>query len=140
MFDLLINNYGPDKDVASVHVEVDDTMTASEIDALSRRIQNDVYSEHGVIISTVGIYSVNTGDDEAADMRNNIRRMVCAHDEVLQFHGFYADTENKTISFDVILDFAADDRHKLYEQIKQEVSAAYPDYNLHVALDVDVSE
>ena len=139
-YDLLINNYGPDKNVASIHVEVDDTVTAKEIDALSRRIQGEVYSKHGVIVSTVGVYSVNTGDDEAARISGNIRNMVSAHDGVLQLHGFYADTAAKSITFDVVLDFAVDDRYALYEQIKSEVAQAYPDYSVRVALDIDSSD
>ena len=139
-YDLLINNYGPDKNVASIHVEVDDTVTAKEIDALSRRIQGEVYSKHGVIVSTVGVYSVNTGDDEAARISGNIRKMVSAHDGVLQLHGFYADTAAKSITFDVVLDFAVDDRYALYEQIKSEVAQAYPDYSVRVALDIDSSD
>lgn len=139
-YDLLINNYGPDKNVASIHVEVDDTVTAKEIDALSRRIQGEVYSKHGVIVSTVGVYSVNTGDDEAARISGNIRNMVSAHDGVLQLHGFYADTAAKSITFDVVLDFAIDDRYALYEQIKSEVAQAYPDYSVRVALDIDSSD
>lgn len=139
-YDLLINNYGPDKNVASIHVEVDDTVTAKEIDALSRRIQGEVYTKHGVIVSTVGVYSVNTGDDEAARISGNIRNMVSAHDGVLQLHGFYADTAAKSITFDVVLDFAIDDRYALYEQIKSEVAQAYPDYSVRVALDIDSSD
>lgn len=140
VYDLLINNYGPDMNIATLHVEVDDTLTARDIDKLSRQIQNAVYSEHAVIIGAIGIYSVNTGDDEAAKIRGDIRKMVLSHDGVLQFHGFYADTESKKITFDIILDFAVDDRGKLYDEIKSEVASAYPDYDLHIALDVDASE
>ena len=45
-YDLFMNNYGPDRNIASVHVEVDDTLTASEIDALSRKIQETEYAEN----------------------------------------------------------------------------------------------
>lgn len=36
-YDLIMYNYGPDKDFASVHLELPDTMTAKEIDKLSCR-------------------------------------------------------------------------------------------------------
>ncbi len=35
VFDLLLNNYGPDK-YGSVHVELPDTMNADEVDYISR--------------------------------------------------------------------------------------------------------
>ena len=36
MYDLLLHNYGPDKFLGSLHVEVDENMTAREIDFMSR--------------------------------------------------------------------------------------------------------
>ena len=38
-YDLIIYNYGPDKDLASVHLELPDTMTAREIDKLTRKLE-----------------------------------------------------------------------------------------------------
>ncbi|MDO4734780.1 MAG: cation diffusion facilitator family transporter, partial [Lachnospiraceae bacterium] len=140
VYDLFINNYGPDKNVASVHVEVDDSMTAHDIDTLTRKLQAKVYKEHGVVLQAVGVYSVNTGDNEAAHIHQDIRRRVLAHEDVLQMHGFYIDTETKQITFDIILDFSVKDRSARCAEIKKEIEAAYPDYNLFIALDVDLTD
>ncbi len=140
VYDLFINNYGPDKNVASVHVEVDDSMTAHDIDTLTRKLQAKVYKEHGVVLQAVGVYSVNTGDNEAAHIHQDIRRRVLAHEDVLQMHGFYIDTETKQITFDIILDFSVKDRTARCIEIKKEIEAAYPDYNLFIALDVDLTD
>ena len=139
-YDLLLNNYGPDRYIASLHVELDETMTVRELDGLTRRLQQEVYAATGVILATVGVYSVNAEDTEAARIREDVRSRVLAHPEVLQFHGFYADTEAKHMTFDVILDFAAEDRQALYEAIREEVRAAWPDYEIRVTLDVDASD
>lgn len=140
VYDLFINNFGPDKNVASAHVEVDDTMTAKEIDALTRRVQRHVFKEHGVIMSALGIYSRNTQDDEAAKILEDIRRRVYAHEGVLQIHGFYLDEETNTILFDMILDFDVKDRGALHAQITQEIREAYPQYKVYIAQDVDASD
>lgn len=140
VYDLFINNYGPDKNVASVHVEVDDTMTAHDIDTLTRKLQAEVYKEHGVILQAVGVYSVNTGDNEASKIRQDIRRMVLDHEDVLQMHGFYIDIDTKQITFDIVLDFSVKDRSARCAEIKKEVEAAYPDYNIFIALDVDLAD
>ena len=50
-YDLFISNFGPDKDYASVHVEVPDTMTVAELDVLSRRAAEKVFDETGVVIT-----------------------------------------------------------------------------------------
>ena len=49
VYDLFLNNYGPNKNVASLHIEVDDTMTADEIDELQRRIEDKIYDETHVL-------------------------------------------------------------------------------------------
>ena len=37
-YDLILNNYGPDKYQGSVHIEVLDTLNATDIDRISREI------------------------------------------------------------------------------------------------------
>lgn len=140
VYDLFINNYGPDYNIASLHVEVDDVMTAKEIDAMTRRIQYTVYKELGVLVQAVGVYSRNTGDSEAAQIGEAIRKKVSAHPEVLQMHGFYLDEEKKQISFDLVLDFSTEDRKAACEQIRQEIAADYPQYQIFAALDTDYSD
>ena len=140
VYDLLLNNYGPDRFIASVHIEVNDTMTAAEIDELTRRIQAKVYEQNHIILATIGIYSVNTGDDEAAAIRRDIRRRVFEHDGVIQFHGFYINIPAKQITFDIIIDFDINDRDALHQHILQDIQEAYPDYDIHITLDVDVTD
>ncbi len=136
-YDLILHAYGPEKYFGSAHVEVPDTMTAEEIDLMERRIAKNVYLKHGVAMTGIGIYTMNTTNDEIKEMRTNITRLIMAHEGVLQVHGFYADTEKKIISLDVILDFELDDRQGTFEQIKNEVQQAYPDYDIRMALDID---
>ena len=38
--DLFLFNYGPNKNYASVHIELPDTMKVDEVDILTRRIQS----------------------------------------------------------------------------------------------------
>ena len=140
VYDLFLNNYGPDKYTGSLHVEVPSDMDASEIDTLTRRVSEKVYMETGVILTAVGVYSANLGDEEAMKVRNRVREIVMTHDYVLQIHGFYLDEETKRMSFDIILDFACPDRAALYKHILEEVAAEYPDYHVTVTLDIDISD
>ena len=139
-YDLLLENYGPNLCIAAIHVEVADTMTAAEIDAMTRRLQEAVAEEHHIVLATVGVYSHNTTDDAVAEMRTNITRVVMSHEGVLQMHGFFADVERKRVSFDVIIDFSVGDRHELYQHIVDEIEGLYPDYEFRVALDSDLSD
>ena len=139
VYDLILNNYGPDRYLASVHVEVDSKLTAADIDALTRRLQDSVYKEHSVLLAAVGIYSFNMGDDRIGKLRSDIRNIVMSFDGVLQLHGFYLDEEKKSISFDMIIDFSVD-REAVYAEAVKAVSEKFPGYSFDVALDTDFSD
>jgi len=135
-YDLIMFNYGPNKNYASVHLELPDTMTVEDADKLTRRVQSKVYLETGVILTGIGVYSFNTTGDEAATIRNTVQETVMAHDWALQLHGFYADTEAKTMRFDVVLSFDID-RSEALGILTKEVQELYPDYTLHIIPDID---
>ena len=139
-YDLLIDDYGPNLTMASVHVEVDDVTTAAKIDALTRRLQQAVYEKHGVVLATVGVYASNTTNDEIVAMRSAITQVVMGHDDVLQMHGFFVDEPHRRVMFDLIIDFDRADRRELYEHILHDVQELYPDYTFTVTLDRDLSD
>ena len=136
VYDLILFNYGPNKNYGSVHIELPDTMTVDEVDKLTRQIQARVYLETGVILTGVGVYSYNTSDELVGAIRNNIQKTVLEHDWALQLHGFYADTEKKTIRFDVVVSFDIE-RAEAIETLTKEVNALYPDYTVSVVTDID---
>ena len=138
-YDVTLFNYGPNKNYGSVHIELPDTMSVDDVDRITRRIQADVFRKTGIILTGIGVYSFNTSDDEAANMRNTIRKTVLGHDWALQMHGFYADTEKKTLRFDVVLSFEVDKKEAV-GTLCEEIRALYPDYDLLIIPDVDVSD
>ncbi len=137
-YDLILYNYGPGKNYASVHIELPDNMTVREADRLTRRLEERVYRETGVILAAVGLYSYNTGNDEAAGIANDVRKRVLAHDWALQFHGFYLDTGAKEMAFDVVMSFDILPEEGL-QILYDELHRAYPEYALRIAPDVDIS-
>ena len=138
-YDLILYNYGPNKNYGSVHLELPDTMTVDQVDVLTRRVETKVYRETGVILTGVGVYSYNTTDEQAAQIRNAVQETVLSHDWALQMHGFYVDTGKKTMRFDVVLSFDVD-RKEALETLQREVRALYPDYNAMIVPDVDVTD
>ncbi|MBQ7064535.1 MAG: cation transporter [Firmicutes bacterium] len=138
-YDVTLFNYGPNKNYGSVHVELPDTLSVDDVDRITRRIQTDVFKKTGIILTGIGVYSYNTSDDEAARMRNEIQKMVLSHDWALQMHGFYADTEKKTVRFDVVVSFDIS-RKEAVETLFREISAVYPDYEILIIPDVDVAD
>ena len=88
VYDMIFHDYGPNRVNGSLHVEVDDAMTAREISDLLRRIAVKVYQEHQVQLTAIGIYSMNTKDRKAMRLREEITKIAMAHSHVLQLHGF----------------------------------------------------
>lgn len=138
-YDVTLFNYGPNKNYGSVHVELPDTLTVDEVDRITRRIQTNVFHKTGVILTGIGVYSYNTSNDEAAQMRNRIQQTVLSHEWALQMHGFYADTEQKTLRFDVVMSFDVD-RKEALETLYQEIRELYPDYEILIVPDVDIAD
>ena len=138
VYDLFINNYGPGRDYASLHIEVPDVMTVEEVDPIPRRLQQKVYEGTGVIITGVGVYSYNTKDQEAAKIRNTVMETVLQHEWALQVHAFNADTKKKKMRFDVVLSFDIDPRQG-YEVIMKEIRRLYPDYAITITSDIDIA-
>ncbi|MBQ5994987.1 MAG: cation transporter [Clostridia bacterium] len=138
-YDIIINNYGPEKNYASVHLELPDVMTVDRVDELSRKIQAKVYVETGVILTGVGIYSYNTGSGIANEIRNAVLEQVLGYDWALQLHGFYLNEEEKTVRFDVVMSFDIKPEEgvaKLYADLKQ----MYPEYEFMIIPDVDLAD
>ena len=138
-YDVVLFNYGPDKNYGSVHIELPDNLTVDAVDRITRKIQVDVFQKTGIILTGIGVYSFNTSDDEAAAMRNAIQKTVMSHDWALQMHGFYADTEKKTVRFDAVLSFDVD-RTEALKTLYEEVGGLYPDYELLIVPDVDTAD
>lgn len=138
-YDLIVNNYGPDRGIGSIHIEVDDKLTAKEIHPLTRNIAAQVFMKFGIIM-TVGIYASNSSDSEIVKIRDAIRKEVLSHPSIKQMHGFYCDQELKSISFDVIVDFKDKDAPKLIEEIKKNLGEQFPDYHFYIVEDKDFSD
>ena len=139
-FDLILNNYGPDKYLGSVHIEVSDTLTVADVDKISRKITKSIMEKYGVILHTIGVYSVNTQDEKTAKIQKEINDIVFSHKGILQMHGFYLDETEKIISFDIIIDFSIKNREELYKKIYDEIQQKFTDYKVNIALDVDISD
>ena len=139
-YDLVLNNYGPDTWNGSIHIEVPDTYSADQLDQLIREITMKVLREHHVILTAVGVYSVNTKDDEIIRAREKVREIVLSHEHVRQMHGFYLIKEKKAMRFDIVVSLDAKDRRAVYQDVVAQVQKAFPDYTLQVAMDTDFGE
>ena len=140
VYDLVLNNYGPDTWNGSIHIEVPDTYSADQLDQLNREITMKVVREHQVILTAIGVYSVNTKDEEMIRTKRQVEEIVFEHEHVRQMHGFYLLKEQKTMRFDIVISFDARDRRAVYDEVIADVQNSFPDYELQIAMDTDFAE
>ena len=139
-YDLIFNNYGQDVSFASVHIEVVENLSASEIDVLTRHITQDIIEEYGVYLTAIGIYAYNTTNDRIIAMREIVERIATSHQYVNQIHGFYVNLEEKVIRFDMVISFDAPSRAELYEHVMNDLKEEYPDFEISAGMDADFNE
>ena len=136
-YDLTLHNYGPERLIGSAHIEVPDEMTAKQIHKLTRNISTDIYMKYGIIL-TIGIYASNN-DEETAKIRETLNSITAEYPGILQVHGFYADLEQKTVTFDLVTDFSADSQ-AICDGVVGKMKAAYPGFEFFAVLDSDYSD
>lgn len=134
-YDLSLHNYGPEQMFGSVHVEIDDNLTASEIHTLTRQITMKIYKEYSIAL-TVGIYARN---DKFNNIRSDLDEIISKYEEILEIHGFYVYEDLNLISFDMIVDFDAD-RKQVKNQVLDEIKAKQPEFKYVIIDDYDVSD
>ena len=139
-YDLVLNNYGPDSYNGSIHIEVPDTYTADQVDTLIRRIQTAVYRKHRVILTGIGIYSVETRDQEAVQIRREVEKLVLSNPYVLQMHGFYYRRNPRSIRFDLVISFDSPNRQASFQEVVDQVRKKYPDAQVYGTMDTDFTD
>ncbi len=133
-YDLILDDFGPNETIGSIHVEVADDMTARQIHELTHRIAEGLKQRYG-IIATVGIYAANT-TGEYASMHARLRALAQDEPSILQVHGFYVDEGSKTVYFDLVIDFKSDTQ-KVSNSIINKLKQEYPGYRFDVTIDTD---
>lgn len=137
-YDLILHRYGPEKTIGSIHIEVDDEMTARQIHHLTRSISEAVYKDFGILI-TVGIYASNSGDEETTAIKGAVEELLKSYPQVLQMHGFYREPGTDRITFDLVVTFDCDPQATLAE-IREKLTEQYPDKTFEIILDSDFTD
>ena len=140
VYDLIIHNYGSERLIGSAHVEIPDTLTAVEIDALDRVIAKKVYIDTGITMGGISVYSTNTADEISVKARKEIAKMTGEYNEVLQIHGFYMNHKTKEIRFDLVVDIEAKNKREILSAVSKRVEEMYPEYVVEVLLDYNFSD
>lgn len=136
-YDLVLHDYGPDKAIGSVHIEIPADMSAEEVHKLTKKIQLTVLEKFHIFL-TVGIYAIDAAHNP---QRKLINVLALEHQGVLGTHGIYIDDEKKYSSFDVLTDFTVIDREALKNELIAEIDAnVLPGYTIDISFDTNYSD
>ena len=139
VFDIILHNYGPNLLIGSLHVNVYDTMSAHDIHGLTRRISEEMFARHGIIM-TVGVYAIATGENRRADLQGKVMKTLAKHPEIVQVHGFYYFDKEHRVSVDVVPDISVHDEAALTTRLTEELKALIPDNEITIVIDHNYSE
>jgi cation diffusion facilitator family transporter len=137
-YDLLLNNYGPVKMTGSIHIEVDENATGKQIFILTKTIQSAIMKKYDTFL-TIGIYIVNS-DDDISEMSEDIRNIVMSYEYLLEIHALYIAKERKLVTFDVVIDLAADNAEEIRSNIEKELKGKYENFTFMITYDTDYSD
>ena len=139
VYDIILHNYGPDVMIGSLHVSVDDGLTAQDIHGLTRKITLQMYQEHGIIM-TEGVYAVATGQNQRSDYQTKVLRALTAHKELVQIHGFYYSEKENLVTVDVVPDLTVRDETALCQKLTRELEKLLPGEKVLITIDHNYSE
>ena len=133
--DLILHNYGPNRNIGTVIVDVDSDMRAADIDLMTRRIQGVILQEYNVYLSSIGICSMDKAHNE---MRTEIEKRLSHIDHIMQIHGISIDSDNKMVDLDLVIDF--DDKYpdQTMYHARMHLIEAFPDYTFCIHRDADI--
>ena len=139
VYDIILHNYGPNVLIGSLHINVYDTMDAHEIHGLTRRIAEEMFAKHGIIM-TVGIYAIATGTNKRTDLQTAVMHTLGRHKDITQVHGFYYFERENRVSVDVVPDISIHDEPAFCRQLTEELKAVIPNTIVSIVIDHNYSE
>ena len=140
VYDIVIHSYGREKLLGSAHIEVHDTYTVAWVDNLQRAIIRKVKKDTGVEMLGLSIYAINTRSEAAIKAREEVRAAVRETEGALEMHGFYIDNVDKTMNFEVMLQYGTRSRESLHDELLQKLQKKFPEYHIHIRVEPDFRE
>ncbi len=136
-YDLILNSYGHNKNIGSIHISVDASLTANEIQKIERKISELLYTKYNTIM-TVGVYAENN-DLESKEIKKELNSILAKYKNVLQLHGFYLDKKEMVCNFDLVISFDEENPDDVISEIKAKISEKYKEYKFVIVFDQDFS-
>ncbi|MBQ7505529.1 MAG: cation transporter [Ruminococcus sp.] len=140
VYDLVLHNYGPDRFNGSLHIEIPDTCSVTRADELIQDITSEVYQKHGIILTAVSIYSVNSSNGKFVALKEGIEEIAANYPEILGTHALSLREDEKTVRVDFVVSLDAKDRNAVFNEAVADIKKRFPQYTFYAVMDTDFAE
>ena len=135
--DLVVHDYGPNRQIISLHAEIDGNNNIYEVHNMIDKIERDLYNELGCV-ATIHMDPVDFSDEQLMEMKYNVAKILKQIDEKITIHDFRVVSQNKydKLIFDIVVPFdlkLSDDEIK--EKAQKLVSEKYKNCSLVIHID-----
>lgn len=137
--DLMVHDYGPGRQFASVHVEMAAAEDPLKSHAVIDGIEKDILKEYG--IHMIVHFDPVTESGKTAQMREWIGERLRELDSSITLHDFVLEEKDKKISFDCVMPAQTDmSEDALRQWIRGCVAGKYTGYECNVTIDQSYAE
>lgn len=130
-YDLILHNYGTERYVGSINVEIDEHLTLPLVSQRLNELQIEIYNKFRVYL-VFGIYSINLGQNSAKECVNNALREFAS---IKSIHAFFIDSAKKSVRFDVVVDFKERNLEQLRASIEEKIAQLFVGYKIFIVID-----
>ena len=137
MHDLLVHDYGPGNQFATLHIEFDAGMNALKAHDLIDNIERDFWKQHHLQV-VIHYDPIVTGDSEVSELREYISEQVKAYDERLSIHDLRVvpgDTHTNVLFDLVVPPHYEGDQDKLLNYVVEKVKEKNQTYICVIKVD-----
>ena len=136
VYDLILNNYGTNKYIGSVHIAVKEDLNAQDIMTLEKKISGMMYLKYNMIM-TVGVYAENISSPVAKEIKSYLDELTSENENILSTHGFYINEEEKFVFYDIVISFDDKTPQDTCDGIKEKLKEKFPEYKYICNIDYD---
>ncbi|MDD6551765.1 MAG: cation diffusion facilitator family transporter [Lachnospiraceae bacterium] len=118
--DLVIHSYGPERTMATVHIEISSRMTLEDAHTIADIVERKVRRDLGIVL-VVHVDPVDIDDKRTNKIREQIERIIKILDPVLTFHDLHVSFghDEKIVTFDLVVPYSytTSDEDRIMKQI-----------------------
>lgn len=105
--DLIVHNYGPNRSMASIHVEVPREVNVEESHEIIDCIEREVSRELGIFL-VIHMDPVETKNEQLLQVKKKVHHIIEAIDEKITFHDFRMVNGEQQINliFDIVIPYS----------------------------------